>query len=361
MNRIKITLLALTALMATAVAMSGCGSICNHIDNDQNKLCDLCGASLETAAETDTALSTVAADSIPETEPEKWIKSSITVKDQYGNLIAGAVLQINDEENTLVETVTTSENGSVDLTLKEGSYTAVFMELPEYHLGGSVGFAIKEGDATPTLEITNNTPDGTEAHPFFLNSESATFAFDANTTLYFSMFAGDRRSVVIENAADLIVTFGGTTYTPDQNGVIRVPVKSSNQQSHLSLSVQSKTAQDVTVGIVSESGSSDNPIVIEALSETPITATVPWDSIMYYTYTAKKDCTVYIRSEDPTNNISLTNRTTSEATNFTNGSTEKIELTVKAGDILVIGVSVVGGDPSLTRYEIPFIFAETVG
>ncbi len=360
MNRIKISVLA-SLLTATLLAVSACGSVCNHMDNDGNKLCDLCGASLvETAAESESASSSTPTGTTPETEAAKYITTEITVKDQYGTPIAGAVFQINDDANQPVKTVTTSAEGVVNETLPEGSYTAVFTELPEYHLGGTVQFEIKEGDGTVALEVINNTPDGTEAHPFFLNSEAATFTFEANATIHFTMFAGDRRSIVIENAADITLTLEGTTHMPDENGLIKVPVVADNQQNHLSLSVTSKTAGSVTIGIVSDLGSSDNPIVIEELGT--VTAIVPKDRIIYYSFTAKEGQTgIYLRSDDPTNNISMTNRTTSVTTNFTNGSVEEVGLDVKTGDIIVIAVSILGGDQSLDSYTLTFTLTGAKG
>ncbi len=355
MNRTKITLLALAALMATTVAMSACGGVCSHMDNDGNGICDLCQSSLVSEAET-TPDTDPATETVPETDAAKSIITEICVKDQNGTPISGAVLQINDESNTLVETATTYPNGTVSLTLLEGKYTVIFAELPEYHLGGMPQIEIKEGIGTIDLEVINNTPDGSEEHPFFLNSETASFSFDANTTLHFSLFAGDRRSIVIENAADLTLTLDGTTHLPDENGLIKIPVVSANQQNHLSMSITSKIAQSVTVGVVAELGSSDNPIVIEALGT--VTATVPKDSIVYYTYTAARSCTLVLTSEDSKNNISMTNRTTSVTTNFSNGSLGELSLDIVSGDVITIAVSVLGGDENLDSYDLSFNMEE---
>ncbi len=358
MNRTKTTLLVLATLTATLLAVSACGNICNHMDNNGDKLCDLCGASMvETTAETQGASDTTPAETLPETEPTKHINSEITVKDQYGTPIAGAVLQINDDANQPVMTVTTNADGAVNETLLEGSYTVIFMELPEYHLGGTAQFEIKEGDATIALEVVNNTPDGTAQHPFFLSSESNVVAFEAGATLHFTLFAGDRRSIVIENAADITIILEGTTHTPDENGLINVPVVAANQQNHLNLSVTSQVAGEVTIGIVSAVGSADNPIVLEAVN-TSVTAEIPKDRIMYYTYTATRSCTLVISSEDPTNNISMTNRTTSQTTNFSNGSVGEISLEVIAGDKITIAVSVLGGDANVDISSLVFNIEE---
>ncbi len=337
----KHLILIASLLLASTLALSACGDGKNPPETTPDTSVDTVGA-------TDT-------ETTPATEAPAEVSVTLTVKDQKGNAIAGAVLSITDAEGEAAGSATTDAEGKATLTLTEGTYKLNYTELPAYHLAGTVSLTVEEDMAPVALEVTNNTPDGSEEHPIFLNSETASFSFDANTTLYFSLFAGDRRSIIIENAADLTVTLDGTTHLPDENGLIKIPVVSDKQQNHLSMSITSKTAQNVTVAVVAELGSSDNPIVIEELGT--ITATVPKDGIVYYSYTVTDGSlsTIDVHSNDTTNNISMTNRNTSETTNFTNGATTEFCLNVKKDDVIIIAVSVLGGDASLDSYTLEFV------
>ncbi len=355
MNRTNTILLALAVLMATTVAMSACGSVCNHMDNDQNKFCDICGASLETSAETvaesDTETETEA-ETPAESETTSTVDVTLTVKDQFGNLIAGAALRIIGDGNETVAALTTEADGHAVVTLPEGNYSVIFDELPEYHLAETMPLTVTADTELVELEIINNTPDGSAAHPFFIDTATTVMTFAANQTYHYTMFAGDRRSIVIENAADIEITLNGTTHTPDETGLIRVPMSADQQQARMDLSVTSRIAQEVTITIDTEAGASDNPIVIEELGT--LTVTVPKDTIMYYSYTVTSASELWVTSEDPTNNISLTNYTASTATVFTGGADTGDRLAADAGDVIILAVSIVGGESSAESYSLTF-------
>ncbi len=297
------------------------------------------------------------ADSVTETESPAPIDVdvSLSVKDQKGTPIADAVLVVTDAEGQTLQTLTTNAEGTVAVTLAEGTYTVSFDTLPEYHLAGSTSITVAEGMAPMVLEVTNNTPDGSEAHPFFINENETTFSFAADTTYYFTMFGGDRRSVVIENP-NVELTFNGVTHKPDANGVIKLPLVVDGAQNHINYSVKSAKAQDVTIKIESEPGSTDNPMVAEL--DKDITVEVPKDTIMYFSYIAYHTGTLTLTSSDAINNISITNRSTSETTNFSAGSTEPITVNICAGDQVSIAVSVIGGDTSAESQTVTFRLVE---
>ncbi len=335
-NHLRAALLSL-ALAAILLALSACVGSGNPADTTPDTPSD--------TGETD-------APTTSETDAPAEVALTLSVADQKGSAIPGAVLTVTNAAGEQKATLTTDAEGAATVTLPVGDYTVSFEELPEYHLAGSTTLTVSEGMEPVALTVTNNTPDGSEEHPFFLNTETTTVTFAAETTYYFSLFAGDRRSISIENAADITVTLNGTAHTPDETGVIRVPLTEDKQQNHLSLAVTSKTAQDVTIAITAEPGSTDNPIAAEAGVD--IVVEVPKDTIMYYTFTAEYTGSLTLSTADTINNISMTNKNTSEATNFSNGSTEPLEIGINTGDVIIIAVSTVGGDTSLPAQTITF-------
>ncbi len=333
----RMKLIALAALMVTILAMSACGSD---------------GTETDTEADTgsDTISETVS-ESQSETETAADVAVTFSVKDQKGTVIAGAVLTVVDTTGATKASLTTDETGTAATTLTEGTYTVSFETLPEYHLAGNREITISTGMEPLVLEVTNNTPDGSADHPFFINEDVTTVTFEANTTYYFTMFGGDRRSLVLENA-DVELTVDGITHTPDETGRIQVPLTVKNQQSHITYSIKSTKAQDVVITIASEPGSMDNPI--PATIGAPVVSEVPKDTIMYYSFTAISTGTLTLTTTDTINNISMTNQNTSQTTNFSGGAVEPQTLAVNEGDIVIIAVSVINGDNTLASQTVTF-------
>lgn len=342
MKNTKIRVLALAAalLIATTVAMSACDqgetkTCTTHTDTDKNGVCDVCGEAVTTASQ---GSDTTAAETTPQTEaPLAQVDVTLTVKDQNGNLIPAAIIRLTPAKGEDM-LVTTNAEGSVTTKLTVGDYTLTYDELPDNCIGGTSMLTVVEGMAPVSLEIIDNTPDGTETHPFFINEDSTTFDFPAETTYNFTMFSGDRRTLVL-NSATAEIVMNGTTYKPDENGRIAIRITSEKQQDHTSFTVKnlSAEAQSFTLLIESDPGSFDNPIAVTAL-DTAITANVPKDLTVYYTWTATVAGELVMTSADKANNICLNNITNFKTTNFTNGA-ESVSVLVAVGDQVTISVS----------------------
>ncbi len=334
----------LAVLMATVVAMSGCTGDPDETDSAMESTEDSVS---ETVTESESETTTVAD-----------IHVSLSLVDQQDRVIADAVLRFVSADPTFeAKIVKTDGNGTGSVILPEGTYTVYFDELPAYHLGGAPTLEVKAGMEPVVFDIVNNTPDGSEAHPFFISENTTTVPFGADTTYHFTMFGGDRRSLVIENA-DVTVTVDGVVHAPDENGRIAVPLVVANQQNHISYAVTSAKDQDVIITIVSEAGAMENPIV--AVAGAPIVCDVPKDTIMYYTFTATKTGTLVLTTADIINNISMTNRNTSQTTNFTNGSVDPLLMEINEGDVVILTVSTVGGDATLPTQTVTFTLTEEV-
>ncbi len=351
--------LVLGLLMAASVAMSACTSdeCTSHVDANADSLCDVCGKAMSSESEDSTDGTT---EEITTEAAKADVEVTLTVGDQRGNILSGVVLSIQGENN-FVAAATTDESGKATVTLKEGHYIIQYETLPEYVLGGGDTLDVAVGMEPVTLQVTNNTPDGTKDYPFFINEDSTTVTIPAGGMYYYSMFAGDRRSLVIENAA-VEVTFRDVAYTPDENGLVKVALVADNQRDHIFFTVKNTAESEaaITLTIESEPGSTDNPIELTALDES-IVSEVPKGSIMYYTYTVTGDITgLKVKSTDKTNNISLTNRTTSAATNFTNGAEAGETLTVKAGDVIVVAVSSLSNDNTVAFNTVTFSLVGSV-
>ena len=301
-----------------------------------------------------TAAGEEATTEAPTEAPAAKVEVTLTVKDQDGNPMAEAVLTILPaSEDGESATLTADNEGTVTVTLPEGEYSVRFDVLPEYVLGIDTKITVKAGMEPVILEVTDNTPNGSEERPFVINEDSLTVTVPAGETYHFTLFGGYNRTLHVTDAGAEIL-FRDQTYAPDENGSIAVRIVTDSPRDHAYVALTNKSgdSREITLTLVSDPGAMDNPIVIETLGEA-ITANVPQDGMVYYRWTATAAGKLTVTSADPINNISLNNLANSKVTDFTNGA-ESVTLEVAEGDTITIVVSVIGGDKQAETNPVTF-------
>ncbi len=291
-----------------------------------------------------TPAETTASEETTALAEEARVNVSLSVVDQDGNSITEAVITVlPDSEDGESAMLNTDGEGKCSVTMPVGSYTVRFDVLPEYVLGIDTPITVTEGMEPVILTVTNNTPNGTEERPFVINESTATVTIPAGETYHFTLFGGNNRTLTVESP-DAEITYNGEVYTPDENGVVSARLVTESQRDHAFFALKNtgSEAREITVSVLSDPGSMDNPIVIEALGDA-ITANVPQDGMVYYKWTATASGTLKVSSSDSINNISLNNISTSRVSDFTAGK-EFETLTVSEGDTVTVVVSVIGGD-----------------
>ncbi len=336
---IRIVTALLTVVMAALPAMTACQdqspacSTCK--DTNADGVCDVCGEALYATAPADTTTAEVETTTPAPVE----VDVQMTIRDQEGNAVAGALIRFTTSEQE-DKTVTTGENGTATLRLPVGLYIAYFDELPGNMIGAPTGVTVSVDMEPLALEVVDNTPNGTADRPFVVNESTQNATVPAGASHYYSMFSGDRRTVYIESAV-VEVLLNGTTYTADETGVIAIRIVGENARDHINFCIQNKSEADaqIVIRVESDPGAMDNPIPVPSLGET-MTASVTKDIIMYYAWTATEDGVLTLTSTSDNNNISMSNLTSMQVTNFTNGALIAT-LDVKAGETVSITVSAV--------------------
>lgn len=323
----KFTALFLGVLMATTVAMTACQA---EPDNSNS---ETTGAVVDTAPETKS-------ETESETEaPATPMTVTLTVQEGDGTLVPAAVLRITSSDNDELEPViaTTDTNGVATASLLPGEYLVTFDTLPDMFIGGSTEIIVEKNMEPVTLEVINNTPDGSEQHPFFVSEKRTPVTIPAATTHYFSLFSGDRRSIVVENA-NAEITMNCTIYRPDESGRIEIRISSDNPQEHVIFAINNKTEAELSLTILIESdrGALDNPLIVSDLGE--ITASVPKGLTVYYSWLATKAGTLQVSSDIPSNDISLHNKTSGLSSSSTSGG-KSTSVAVAVGDVISINVA----------------------
>ncbi len=359
-NRIVYTTLLLGALLL-GMSLASCRqdpAVCTtHTDANTDMVCDVCGQAMPTD---DTGASDTAEVTETDTEAAVEVSVTLTVKDQEGTAMAGAVLDLLREgESSAAATVTADENGTATVTLTEGTYTVRYQSLPQYVLGYSATVVVESGMEAVLLEVTNNTPNGSTERPFVISDESITVNVPAGEAYCFTLFGGTGRTLIVENA-HAEVTYNGTVYPPDENGRIEVRMATASASEHIIFTLKNTAdaAEDMTASLYSDPGTMENPFVAKAGED--IVCEVPKDASVYYTFTATFTGTLQLHTEDVINNISMTNLNTSKTTNFSNGSTEPQVIGVNEGDVVSIIVSTVGGDTTLATQTVTFTIVQEI-
>lgn len=341
MKHIRLALLLLVALSVIALAA-----------------CDK-GNPADTTAQ-DTAAPTEAPTEAPTQPAVEKVSVTLVIKDQDGNVMPEAVITLLPaDEAGESATLTANEEGSITVSLPEGDYTVRFDILPEYVLGIDAPLTVTAGMEPVVLEVTDNTPNGSTERPFVINEDTITLTVPAGVTYNFTLFGGYNRTLTVKDAG-VEVIYKDETIAPDANGEIAVRIVTDSPRDHAYFALTNKSGdtREITVTIVSDPGTMENPIAIEALGES-ITANVPQDGMVYYKWTATAAGTITVSSVDTINNICINNLTTSQVSDFSGGD-ESISLTVSAGDEITVVVSVIGGDKQAETQPVTFTvsFAE---
>ncbi|MBR5143964.1 MAG: hypothetical protein IKW53_02830 [Clostridia bacterium] len=309
------------------------GTPCEHVDADDDYLCDRCGEHFDDGDE--------AADIVDK------VDVSFIVKFEDGSVLSGAkfVLTRNDQTYEFVS----GADGSVKGTVKIGKYYLDFDHetIPEYCLCNTPGLDIKEDTTTMELVIVDNRPDGSAKKPFPFVDGTMEITVAPGEDIYYSCHGTGLRYVSINSEA-LVINYNGNTYSADENGVVTIGISASNVETPTIFSVKNISDSEITteMHLYSPIGSSDNPRETESGS---VTAIVPNEKTEYYLYVAEKDGVLVVTSSTVGNSISLeryivvvTEYGTEEIIPIQAGSLNgSAYIYVKQGEEIKIGISLV--------------------
>ena len=313
-----------------------------------------CGGQ-QTSDNSDTeAVATSPVTDIETTAPVQKVDVVLNIRDQDGNPVPNTVVTLLPVLETLESaTITADSEGMICVSLPVGEYTVRFDVLPEYVLGIETPLTVAPDMEPVTMQVTDNSPNGSEDRPFVILENTTVVTVPAGETYHFTLFGGDNRTMTVENP-HAEITYKGTVYSPDSSGCIELRMSTENPRDPFFFALTNKGTDscEMTVVITSDLGSMDNPIYVETLGEV-ITANVPQDGVVYYKWIATESGTLTVTSTDTTNNISLNNLTTSQVSNYTEGR-ESETLVVTKGHEITIVVSVLGGDKNAEFNPVSF-------
>ncbi len=326
MKKILCFIFAIAATASILLSLASCTEECKHVDADDDYECDKCGADY---------------DDGDEYEAPVVVDVNFTVKIVDGDTVNGAkfVLVTKNAEKSL----TSGSDGKVSASLEVGKYEVVFdtESLPENCLSATYEITIDKNTDNITLDIIDNTPDGTKEKPYFLAEKKNSITIPAGIEYYYS-FHGTSDSHLEVAGENIIVTFEGQSYTP-VNGIVTVLFEDSMGAAvKFSVKNNNTEAVDLQVDLVSPLGSRENPI---ELAESSKIISIENGESVYYKWVSAKSGILVLKSENKNNNIGMTNITTNAASAQTFGERGSY-LTVSEGDEVLIAVSSVSNEAS---------------
>lgn len=293
------------------------------------------GTDTDTDTETDEAIL-----------PTGMVDFTLTVMDQDGDLLSGVTVVFSNEKGEVLSVIS-GENGVVTGTIVGGSYSLSMNDLPEGMLAGAYSYEFTPDTATGVLSVLDNNPDGTEARPFILVEETTEVTVPAGATYTFRL-RGIDRTLRIENAQGLYVHYMNGDYEPGgENNVISIPnISAAKANEFSSFSLTNEGTEDKTVILEAGSvlGTSENPIVIESLTD-PIEVTLVNGREICYRWTATVNGTLVYTCADPLNDAMM--QSGSIVTERSNGAT-KMTIGITEGETVLVRVTFTGEEDSHT-------------
>ena len=345
MKKIIILLLALVL----AFALASCGGdekpACNgHTDANDDLLCDNCGVSFDDGLEAE----------IPDATG-KEVTFIVELKD--GGTLSGVKFTLARGEKSF--DLVSGADGSVKKTLDIGAYSVScdYSTLPENHSVETLGFKITETTDVIKIIVVDDTPDGTEAKPFWLLDEGSEFSFEAGQTLHFTI-RGNGEKVLTVFSSDVVVTYSNNTYLPEDGKVV---VSLDQKEVGFSVTNTSGAAATITLLVEIPLGAMGNPIVLDTNSAT---ATVSSSKSIHYKWIADKDGVLVTTTTNKDAGVSVTRYISKIVAN--NGVEEEILIPIvmqtddgsaayvqiKAGDEVMIVLSTEKKDEILADFAL---------
>lgn len=337
-------------LLASTLFLSACGggaSCTEHVDANTDGKCDSCEADVEeetTAAPACTAHRDAnddgkcdscqkAFDDGIEAAPETTVECTLTVASDKGEALGGIAFTLKSAKKEYA--LTSGADGTVKATVATGTYSVIIAEgvLPEGFLLMSSTVEIKADTAAVAIDVVDNNPDGSPAKPFFVTDEAIAVSIEAGAELHYSYRGAAVRILTIAHTGLEIVYRGNTVSAVD--GVVSLTIipEMGAMQAFV---VKNTTAEKIetTMTLASPLGSMENPIAFDGSS---VSASVPAGDAVYYAWTADRNGVLLVSSENPLNNISLTNTATYAVSESTFGGAGAY-IAVSTGDVVQIAI-----------------------
>ena len=333
MKKLVSILLVLILAVCFGLAMTSCGGedgpCTEHVDADDNGLCDKCGSSMIT----------------PSGKTE--LDVTLTVKDHEGATVSGVTV-------TLTERGAINSEGAVSaVSGADGKLTAKLRSSSTYLVSvdydpDAIGFyslttteiAVTESSTAFDIIMENKTPNGSESRPYNLSVENNALTIPAGKTVYYVLYRAMNLMASV-TGSDIKIEYEGTEYTPDADGKISFPFIGTDMNYVATVKITSTGAADSEIDFLIEAfpGTLGNPYEIETddLGEEISNTGVTKGETVYYTFKAETAGTLTLTVTSADTHAAMQNNSYQVSTS--SEGTMTISLEVAAGDEVSINLT----------------------
>ena len=283
------------AIVVAVILLAG-GESCNHVDANDDYLCDSCGEHFDDGDEQQAPANTTK-------------EINFVVKLEDGTPLSGVKFTISRGET--VYNLVSGEDGSVKQLLTVGtadkavtySVEVDYETLPESCAPDVYGIATKPDTEEIVITIIDNRPDGSAEKPYPILDTDTEITLEPGQELYFN-YRGASVNFLTINSDKLEITYKGETYNA-VDGSINITLTPESIGAMTIFTVKNISDGEVStlMQIYAPIGSFENPIELEGNS---VTASVPYESIVYYSYIAEKDGVLALATPTVGNSITIT-------------------------------------------------------
>lgn len=341
MKKILIILLALTLV----TSLASCKKCKEHIDADDDYLCDNCGENFDDG------------DENPEPPIPEGHTVTFTVRLDNGTAVSGVKFTLHRGE-TVFATLVSGADGTVSATLDNQAYSVEFDydSLPSGCIPDTFAVKVEEGKDDIDLLIIDNTPNGSAERPFLIVENETAVTIGAGEKVYFHYRGSSVRYLTVDSEA-ITVSLAGESYSLSAGNLPLVITPDIGTETTFSLSNGSDAEVSFTLSMSAPLGSNENPIIIEGNGAT---ATVNCESTVFYSWVATSSGTLTLTSENARNNISITKIVENDVpvTEQTGGNSS-VSFAVSEGDVITIGVSALEGGKN-DPFDVEISFTLTI-
>ena len=344
MKKIVSILIALLLAVCCGLAMTSCGGedgpCTEHVDADDNGMCDKCDSSML----------------VPSGKVE--VNVTLTVKDHEGAVVPSVTVTLTERgaiDGAGAVSGTSGADGRLTAKLRSDSTYLVSVEYDPDTVGfytlTTTEIAVPKSSTAFDIIMENKTPNGTEARPYNLSVESNALTIPAGETVYYILYRA-YNLVANVTASNIKVEYNGTESTPDENGLISFPFVGTDTNSVANIKITSTGAADEAVDFLIESfpGTIGNPYNITSLGEEIVNTDVEKGSTVYYSFKAEAVGTLTLTVTSAYTHASMQNN--SYQTSTTEADSMTISLDVAAGDEVMINLTTSADENAVISFTV---------
>lgn len=222
----------------------------------------------------------------------KYYDYTVTVVDPTGAPVSGATVMIGSVYGT------TNSKGVYTQNLAEDTYTvAVVGGVPTDLEVLESAYSFPTGATKLTIKLgyalgTKNNPVSVDAGYDYITTRT----LDAGETRYYSV-SGVAGTVLIIQDANAKVTFNGTVYTADANGIVTVQIPENTNPAQIGISNGSTEAKKYSVQVGYLWGTEQNPVTISQKYDIT-TRTLAKDEQVHYSISGVSETVLTIEDAD---------------------------------------------------------------